>query len=324
MAQFDLPVDELRTYRSAVVEPADFDDFWQDTLGQARSHDLAPDLVRADGPLRAVEVYDVRFSGWAGERIAAWLVVPAHRDGPLPCVVTYQGYGNGRGLPIEHTLYPAAGFATLSVDTRGQGARHREGITGDTEVGAGPQFLGGFMTRGITDPATYYYRRLITDSVRAVDVATSLPDLIDAERVAVAGGSQGGGLSIAVAGLHPAVRAAAPAVPFLCDFPRGSTFTDDEPFSEVAKYLRSRRDHVETVLRTLSYIDGVVFAARATAPALFSVALMDTICPPSTVFGAYNAYAGPKDIAIFPFNEHDGGGSAHEQRIIEFLQKELA
>jgi len=156
-----------------------------------------------------------------------------------------------------------------------------------------------------------------------VDLLASQPALVDPERIAVSGGSQGGGLSLAVAALHPAVRAAAPAVPFLCDFPRGITFTDEQPYVEIAKYLAARRDDVEAVLRTLSYVDGVVFASRATAPALFSVGLMDPICPPSTVYAAYNAYAGPKQIRVYPFNGHEGGGPAHDVEVLDFLHATL-
>jgi cephalosporin-C deacetylase len=324
MAQFDLPLAELQQYRSAVVAPADFDGFWSGTLAAARAGAPAPELRRVDGPLRLVEVFDVRFPGWNHEPIAAWLVLPARRDGPLPCVVSFPGYGNGRGLPHQHLLCPAAGFALLAVDARGQGARNDEGVTGDSETPSGPQYLGGFLTRGIADPATYYYRRLITDCVRAVDLAAGQPELIDPARIAVAGGSQGGGLSLAAGALHPAVRAVAAAVPFLCDFPRGITFTDEEPYAEIAKYLASRRNDIDVTLRTLSYIDGVVFAARATAPALFSVGLMDLICPPSTVYAAFNAYAGPKQLTVYPFNGHEGGAAAHDTTVLEFLHSTFA
>ena len=59
------------------------------------------------------------------------------------------------------------------------------------------------------------------------------------------------------------------------------------------------------MFRTLSYFDGRNFAARATVPALFSVGLEDQVTPPSTVFAAYNEYAGPKEIRIWPFNGHE-------------------
>ena len=49
------------------------------------------------------------------------------------------------------------------------------------------------------------------------------------------------------------------------------------------------------------------FAARAGASALFSAGLMDDVCPPSTIFAAYNHYAGPKQMRVWPFNVHEGG-----------------
>ena len=83
--------------------------------------------------------------------------------------------------------------------------------------------------------------------------------------------------------------------------------TDEEPYRELTNYLSIHRDLEAAAFRTVSYADGVNFAARATAPALFSVGLMDDICPPSTVFAAYNHYAGPKEIRVWPYNGHEAG-----------------
>jgi cephalosporin-C deacetylase len=80
---------------------------------------------------------------------------------------------------------------------------------------------------------------------------------------------------------------------------------------------------VDDVLRTLSYFDGVNFAKRAAAPALFSVALMDLICPPSTVYAAYNHYSGEKEIEVYRFNDHEGGESYQRQTQIRWLDKLL-
>ena len=77
---------------------------------------------------------------------------------------------------------------------------------------------------------------------------------------------------------------------------------------------------VDEVFRTLSYFDGMQFAVRARCPALFSVGLMDDICPPRTVFAAYNHYAGPKDIRVWPFNQHEGGQSAQTLEKIGWLR----
>ncbi|MGC4979391.1 acetylxylan esterase [Streptomyces sp. DT193] len=317
MALFDLPLDELRTYRSASAEPEDFDSFWAKTLQEARDHDLAARFEPVGTALKTVTVHDVTFAGFGGHPIKGWLTVPAWANSPLPTVVEFIGYGGGRGLPHTHLLWAAAGFAHFVMDTRGQASGWGGGDTPDP-VGSAPAFP-GFMTRGIEDPETYYYRRLFTDAVRAVEAARSHP-LVDAARVAALGGSQGGGITIAVGALVPDLAAVAPDVPFLCDFPRATVLTDRAPYREIGNYLKTHRGRTEQVRRTLSYFDGVHFAARGRAPALFSAALEDQTCPPSTVFAAFNAWANEdKDIEVYDFNDHEGGGPYQQAAQLRWL-----
>ena len=314
----DLPLAELQSYRAVREEPADFDEFWAETL--AGSQEAPATFERAESPLRAIEVHDVTFAGAGGDAVKAWLALPAGTTQALPCVVEFPGYGGGRGLPHDVLLYAAAGYAHLFLDVRGQGSGWRPGDTPDA-VGSGPQHP-GFMTRGIDDPRHYYYRRVITDAVRAVGAARSHP-LVDADRVAVTGESQGGGLTLAVAGVVPDLRAALPDVPFLCDFRRGTHVASTGPYLELVNYLKVHRTQVDTVFHTLSYVDGVNFASRATCPSLFSVALMDSTCPPSTVYAAYHTYAGPRQIEVYPFNEHEGGQSFQALARLHFLDAHL-
>jgi cephalosporin-C deacetylase len=315
MPFFDLPQSQLETYRSSAVAPADFDAFWAATLAEARSFPLDATFTPLDIGLPVFETFDVTFSGFGGHRVRAWYIKPAGRE-TSRCVVKFIGYGGGRDLPQQHLLWPATGRAVLVVDTRGQGSTWSVSDTPDP-AGSDPAHP-GYMTRGILDPRTYFYRRVFTDGVRAVEAARSRAE-IDPDRVAVAGGSQGGGISIAVAGLDNRVWAAMPDVPFLCDFPRAVGLTTRDPYGEIVRYLTVHRSKVDDAFRTLGYFDGVHFSARAKAAALFSVALMDDVCPPSTVYGAYNAYAGPKSIESYSFNNHEGGGTAQERRQIEWL-----
>ncbi|GAB2584394.1 acetylxylan esterase [Streptomyces capparidis] len=321
MALFDLPIDELRAYRPRTNEPEDFDQFWEKTLAEAREFDLGAVFTPVALPLSGVEVHDVTFAGFGGHPVKGWFVLPAGTREPLPVVVEFIGYGGGRGLPHTHLLWANAGFAHFVMDTRGQGTG---GTPGDTEdpVGSGPAYP-GFMTRGVLDPHDYFYRRVFTDAVRAVEAARSHP-LADPSRVAAIGGSQGGGITLAVCGLVPDLAAIAPDVPFLCQFPRAVTLTDRHPYREIALYLKAHRHRGEQVLRTLSYFDGVHFAARGRAPALFSAALEDRVCPPSTVFAAFNAYAGEdKHIEVYDFNEHEGGGPFQQQAQLRWLPGRL-
>lgn len=314
----DLPETQLREYRSGQVEPAAFGAFWESTLAESRAAGGAVSVVEVETGLRTIDVYDVTFPGFGGEPVRAWLRMPRDRPGPLPALVHYVGYGGGRGRAHDSLLWASAGFAHLHMDTRGQGSAWSPGDTADSAA-AGPQ-IPGFMTRGIASPETYYYRRVFTDAVRAVDAVRGIP-AVDPTRVAVLGGSQGGGIALAVSGLVGDLTAVVADVPFLCDFPRAITIHDSDPYHEIVRYLRTHRDQVERVLDTLSYFDGVNFARRATAPARFSVALMDETCKPSTVFGAYNAYSGPKSLTVWPFNGHEGGGIDNDGLTLRALRE---
>jgi cephalosporin-C deacetylase len=172
------------------------------------------------------------------------------------------------------------------------------------------------MTSGIDDPHDHYYRRFYTDGVRAVDAMRAIPG-IDPAHVAVNGTSQGGGGAIAVAAIlamtgQPVV-ASMPNVPFLTDFQRAVRIVDSRPYGEITQYLSIRRgaDVEARVWETLSYLDGTNFARYAAGtPVLFSVALMDVTCPPSTVYAAFNAWdAAPaaKQMDVYPYNNHEGG-----------------
>jgi cephalosporin-C deacetylase len=323
MPLFDLSREALEAYDPRPAPPADFGPFWSETLDQTRAHPLDATRTPVDTPLVAVDIYDASWRGFGGEIVRGWLHLPAAelRDGrPLRAVVQFQGYNGGRGLAFEHVFWATAGYAQLVVDVRGQGSGWTTGATADTH-GAGPA-QPGFLTRGILDPAEYYYRRVYADAVRALEFMRSLDD-IDSEAIAVAGASQGGGLSLAVAALADGVAAAMIDVPFLCDFRRASEIAPGEPYGELARYLAAHRDHEARAFQTLAYFDGAVLAPLAGAPALFSVGLMDETCPPSTVYAAYNAYAGPKQISVYPYNDHEGGEMFHRRAQVTWLKDTL-
>lgn len=333
MALFDLPLDQLRQYAPEVREPEDFDEFWKASLATA---DDAPVLVGAERVdsattgLEVLETWDVTFSGFGGDPVRAWYTRPASAgDAPLPAVVEYLGYGRGRGLPHERLAWPAAGFAHLLMDSRGQGDQY--GTGGDTPDPHATALGGpGPVTRGILDPEQYYYRRLITDAARAVAAIRALPG-VDPERVSVAGNSQGGGLALAAAGLVPDLAAVLTSAPFLCHIQRAIDLTDAAPYGEIVNYLSVHRDAEAAARRTLSYVDAVNFARRATAPVHFGTGLRDTVCPPSTVFAAYNHYGSAiseselpeRTMHVYPFNHHEHGDAVHSRRQLLWLRERL-
>lgn len=318
----DLPEHLLRAHRTTAVEPDDLDGFWAERLAEARDLASPPEAVEIDTGLTAIRTWDVRFSGWGGQRIAGWLRMPAGATEPLPAIVEYVGYGGGRGSALDGLTFAAAGYAHLVMDTRGQGSGWSSGTTADSG-GTGPE-VPGVMTRGLASAADYYYTRFFTDAVLAVDAVRALPG-VDGTRVAVTGGSQGGAGALAAGALADDVRAVVARVPFLCDIPRSMTITDARPFHELVDYLAVHRDEVEHVLRVLAHIDGSLLAARITAPLLVTAALMDQIVPASGPFAAFNAApSARKEIMVHPYNGHEGGGPEDIAAALRFIGAELA
>ncbi|WP_316356016.1 acetylxylan esterase [Devosia sp.] len=313
----DLIQPELGAYRSSVQMPGDFAAFWEATIAEARAVGGPVSIVPAETTLKAVEAFDVTFPGFGGHPIKGWLVLPAVRSGRLPLVVQYVGYGGGRGFAHEQLHWAASGYAYFRMDTRGQGSGWSLGATSDP-VGTTPS-IPGVMTKGVLDRHDYYYRRVFTDAVRAIDMLVA-QDFVDGDRIAVCGGSQGGGIALAAAGIDARITAAMPDVPFLCDYPRAVQKASRDPYLELVRFLAQHRDKKSKVFETLDYFDGVNFARQARAAALFSVAVMDDICPPSTVYGAFHAYGGAdKSIEEYEFNNHEGGQAFQERAQMVWL-----
>ncbi|GGS36870.1 acetylxylan esterase [Streptomyces violaceus] len=329
MPAFDLPLTELERHHPDLEEPADFDAFWLSTLKEAGQADPLVSVRPVETGLRLTRTWDVTFRGFAGDPVRAWFSRPIGVDEPLPAVVEFAGYGRGRGLPHERLTWVNAGYAHLLMDNRGQGDQYGcGGATLDPHAGApgGP----GPAVRGLLAPEDYHYRRLITDAVRAVSAVRVLPG-VDAGRIVAAGNSQGGGVALAVAGLVPDVAALLVTAPLLCGIRRALDLTDAGPYGEIAAYLSVHRGAEREAYRTLSYMEGISFARRASAAAHFGVGLRDTVCPPSGVYGAFNRYgelagaeAGAetearKEIHAYPFNGHEGGDAVHVRRQLGWL-----
>lgn len=318
----DLPLAELRTYQPPLRLPTDFDAFWEQTLAENATQPLNVTLEARDYSTNRVRVSDVRYDGFGeGTRVAAWLLAPAEPlrygdSGGIPTLVVYHGYGGSRQLPAAYLHWALQGFRVLAVDTRGQ-----DGDTPDHQAyprGA----ASGHMTKGIEHPQVYYYRYVYMDCVRAVEVAQGLAE---AGPILLTGGSQGGGLTLAVAALaRERIAVAMPDVPYLCHIRRAVEVFAEGPYQELVSHWRTHPDEVERNFATLDYFDGMHLAPRVACPVLLSVALLDTLCPPSTGFAVYHHLGtAEKELCVYPYNGHEGGGTAHEEKKYRFVRRML-
>jgi cephalosporin-C deacetylase len=319
----DKPLAELEQYKPSLTRQHDFDAFWEQTLNESDNQPLNATLEEVPYPVERVTVYQVRYDGFgSATRITGWYLVPKDRyrvgsERRTPTIVQYHGYSGGKGVPGSYLHWALQGYCVFTVDTRGQ--------TGDTPDNAhypSGSFI-GYMTKGIDHSSTYYYRYVYMDCVRALDFLKSRPEV---GPIALTGASQGGGLTLAVAALalDRGVVAAMPDVPFLCHFERAVEVFLDGPYQELVQLWKMRPTTVPGHYRTLSYFDGMNLAPRITCPILMSVALLDRVCPPSTGFAVYNHLTSTeKEMRVYPYNGHEGGGAIHEEEKYRFVRKYL-
>ena len=139
-------------------------------------------------------------------------------------------------------------------------------------------------------------------------IAGQLPN-VDANRIGALGGSQGGGLTLACAALHPAIRKAAPTYPFLCDFQRvWEMDLAKGAYEELATFFRRfdpRHEQIKLWFERLGYIDCQHLASRIQADVLMPIGLMDAICPPSTQMAAFNKITSRKELLVYPDFGHE-------------------
>lgn len=298
MPSIDMPLEQMRQYKPPLNREPDFEAFWDQTVAEALRQPINAELVPYRLPAKGLQCYAVRFDGFGGGRIAGWYVRP-EAAGRFPGLVIYHGYSRRGARPLEMLHYAAQGMCVLSMDCRGQNGQSQDAAVADEG-----HFL-GWMTKGVRDPATYYYRYVYADAVRAVELLAHR-DEVDANRIAVTGHSQGGALSLAAAALAPKRVALCMAdIPFLSDFRRSVQLATAGPYAEIPGLLKSFPHLYDDVFRTLSYCDCLNLSPWVRCRTVVSNCLWDDICPPSTIFGVYNHIAAEKQIEVYPFQGHE-------------------
>ena len=265
----------------------DFDEFWTRTLAELAETD--PDWKLTLIPERSNDIrrtYRVDMRSFGGEPISGIYMEPV-KDGKYPVFINYMGYGSDVWYNDPSSRPEAIEF-TLCV--RNQALNRRPGEKDD------------WVTRGLGNKDTYYYRGAFMDVIRAIDFAASR-EKADTSKIFAEGGSQGGAFTLVAASLDSRIKGIAPFVPFLSDFPDYFDIASwpSTPVLEEAERLGISR---EDLFRTLSYFDVKNFTDRITCPVLMGFGLQDDVCPPHTNFAGYNHITSRKSYITFPLAGH--------------------
>ncbi|MCK5738288.1 alpha/beta fold hydrolase [bacterium] len=300
---FDMPIEKLSTYSGTNPKPADFETYWDTAINEMQHLDPDIELIPADFQTDFAECFNMFFTGTNGARIHAKLLRPRKFETPHPAVLMFHGYSGNCGDWQSKLAYVAAGYTVAALDCRGQG-----GLSED--VGGVPGWtLRGHIIRGLDGkPEDLLYRHIFLDTALLARIVMDMPD-VDDNRVGAMGGSQGGGLTLACASLEPRIIRAAPQYPFLSDYQRVWNIDQDvRAYDELRVYFRSFdpfHEREDAVWERLGYIDIQHLTSRIQGEVLMGTGLMDTVCPPSTQFAAYNKISSKKTVKFYPDFGHE-------------------
>jgi cephalosporin-C deacetylase len=307
MPMVDKPLPELLQYQGRNPCPKDMDTFWDASIAEMQK--LNPQIELQPAPFQApnAECFDLYFRGVGGARVHAKYLRPkgAGKSGKLPAICQFHGYSGSSGEWLDKLSWVGQGFVVASLDCRGQAGQSQDSgsVRGNT--------LRGHIIRGLDEdsPSKLLFRDIFLDTAQLARIVMSQPE-VDPTRVGATGGSQGGALTLACASLEPKIKKAASVFPFLCDYQRvWEMDLAKGAYEELGTYFRQfdpRHEREAQIFEKLGYIDCQHLAKRIKAETLMAVGLMDTICPPSTQFAAYNKIKAKKDLVIYPDFGHEG------------------
>ena len=281
---------KVRVYREPeklqkpLTRQSDFAAYWMSTLISLSR--IPMDVrIRETSTVKGIRLSEVTISSVGRVEVRGWLEEPV-KPGRYPAVLRVPGYGGSMeplGLFTDRVVF--------SFNPRGHG-NSQDTVKGKPE---------DFWIRGLDDKAGYFYQGCYMDCVRAVEFLAQ-HRTVDASRIAVWGGSQGGGLAFATAALSSNVALCLADIPFLCDWD-GYFKLSEWPEMESWICDASNRSW-QTTLKTLSYFDTMNLAGRIRCPVKMGIGLQDDVCPPSTSFAAFNRVRGHREVNIYPTHGH--------------------
>ncbi len=275
-----------------------FREYWDEALKELQN--IAPEFkIQKDDKLSAGnrDGYIAEMKSLGGLTIRGYYFV-SRTQGKHAAILHVPGYGYGfdEGKPF---ISSADNVVELAICVRGHG------ISADV---FNPEFeIPGIWGYKLCSPKENAYRSIYMDCVRAVEFLLSRAE-VDTNKIYVMGGSQGGGLTLATAGLcHNYIKGCAYFDPFMTDT-RDQLKIRKLCNEEIKSYLQYYNNECtfEDALKVQDLIDTRGFAEWITCPVFFTTALFDDDCPPHMGFAVFNRIKSPKTFKIYPDDSHLG------------------
>ena len=297
-------VDPLQIEPS-LPSPEDFDAFWNEQKKRLATIPVRPRLTPVKSPRKNVECFDLQADS-IGASVSGYFARPqAAKPKSLPIILTVHGAGVS-----SSSLGGAAGWAKrgfLALDLNAHGIPNGRPAEFYSDLWKGE--LKDYYLRGRESRETFYFLGVFLRLVRAIDVLTAQPEW-DSRTVIVHGSSQGGAQALVAAGLDPRVTFFAAGVPAMCDH-TGAAVGRVSGWPKLVPN-DANGQHDPKVTQVARYYDAMNFVSRAHADGIVTVGFIDGVCPPTSVYAAYNAIKGKKQIFNDPPSGHSVSKAAGE------------
>jgi len=280
--------------KPTVKMPKDFDEFWNTAKKELSKTPmdakltLMPNLCTSTINVFHVNIQNIKVANnWKGEsRLYGILSVPK-KEGKYPAILVVPGAGV-RSYNSDDRA--GKGAIIFQIGIHGIPVNLDDEIYESLAVGG----LSGYQNFNLQDKDFYYYKRVYLGCVRAIDYIFSMPEF-DGESLAVTGGSQGGALSIVTASLDKRVKYVAAFYPALSDL-TGYLEGRAGGWPHMFKNYEEKKN--PNWVTTTSYYDVVNFSRKLTIPGWYSWGFNDNVCPPTSMYAAYNTIKSPKELHL--------------------------
>ncbi|MBI2298057.1 MAG: acetylxylan esterase [Armatimonadetes bacterium] len=254
---------DFQHYAPPTTRQPDFEAFWREALAESAALPLDARLTPVpEKGNAAADAFRISFATLGGRRIYGWYARPK-APGRHPAQIRFPSSG----------IYPLPG-PELFADRSSLWIQIHGFDVDLSNMPAGDNPGKGYWTAGIAGPKTSMWRTIYISLVRAVDFMLAQAE-VDPRRVAVVGGSQGGGLCMVAAALDHRIGF---ALPYHSGLPRLDwTVTREPGYWPFGMAAKPAGQSDEEFLRTLSYFDPANLTQDIRCPIAAEIGLMDTV-----------------------------------------------